>query len=352
MKIFLAYILKRSFMLTMAVLFFFVLLDSVFSIISELEDVTEAYTFIEILKYILSSAPSRSIEFIEGACLLGFMLSLMFAQKEGNLNVLRSSGISPLKITTINALAPLLVSVIFLFLNEMYFLDLKNNAYIDKSNLKSNQTTANEVIWYEDNNNFLSFEEKVNDILFNTTIINVDESGLNYILKANQLSINEKNEVFISDSSRINYIYGKNLDTNFSIKLPSLIKISYKDIQNLTLIELVEYKNLERITANKKDDLFFSHISKNLYEKFFMPFSILALCIFFGSFVYGSLRNSTSSYIIVTSVAGAFVYSLIQDFTMSYSISYNLVQIYGVLLPGFIIFIAGIIRLNKNLNFL
>ena len=348
MKIFLAYILKRSFMLTMAVLFFFVLLDSVFSIISELEDVTEAYTFIEILKYILSSAPSRSIEFIEGACLLGFMLSLMFAQKEGNLNVLRSSGISPLKITTINALAPLLVSVIFLFLNEMYFLDLKNNAYIDKSNLKSNQTTANEVIWYEDNNNFLSFEEKVNDILFNTTIINVDESGLNYILKANQLSINEKNEVFISDSSRINYIYGSNLDTNFFIKLPSLIKISYKDIQNLTFIELVEYKNLERITANKKDDLFFSHISKNLYEKFFMPFSILALCIFFGSFVYGSLRNSTSSYIIVTSVAGAFVYSLIQDFTMSYSISYNLVQIYGVLLPGFIIFIAGIIRLNKT----
>lgn len=348
MKIFLAYILKRSFMLTMAVLFFFLLLDSVFSIISELEDVTEAYTFIEILKYILSSAPSRSIEFIEGACLLGFMLSLMFAQKEGNLNVLRSSGISPLKITTINALAPLLLSVILLFLNEMYFLDLKNNAYIDKSNLKSNQATTNEVIWYEDNNNFLSFEEKVNDILFNTTIINVDESGLNYILKANQLSINEKNEVFISDSSRINYIYGSNLDTNFSIKLPSLIKISYKDIQNLTLIELVEYKNLERITANKKDDLFFSHISKNLYEKFFMPFSILALCIFFGSFVYGSLRNSTSSYIIVTSVAGAFVYSLIQDFTMSYSISYNLVQIYGVLLPGFIIFIAGIIRLNKT----
>ena len=348
MKIFLAYILKRSFMLTMAVLFFFLLLDSVFSIISELEDVTEAYTFIEILKYILSSAPSRSIEFIEGACLLGFMLSLMFAQKEGNLNVLRSSGISPLKITTINALAPLLVSVIFLFLNEMYFLDLKNNAYIDKSNLKSNQATTNEVIWYEDNNNFLSFEEKVNDTLFKTTIINIDESGLNYILKANQLNINEKNEVFISDSSRINYVYGSNLDTNFPIKLPSLIKISYKDIQNLTLVELVEYKNLERISANKKDDLFFSHISKNLYEKIFMPFSILALCIFFGSFVYGSLRNSTSSYIIVTSVAGAFVYSLIQDFTMSYSISYNLVQIYGVLLPGFIIFIAGIIRLNKT----
>jgi lipopolysaccharide export system permease protein len=348
MKIFLAYILKRSFMLTMAVLFFFLLLDSVFSIISELEDVTEAYTFIEILKYILSSAPSRSIEFIEGACLLGFMLSLMFAQKEGNLNVLRSSGISPLKITTINALAPLLLSVIFLFLNEMYFLDLKNNAYIDKSNLKSNQTTTNEVVWYEDNNNFLSFEEKVNNILFNTTIINVDEIGLNYILKANQLSINEKNEVFISDSSKINYIYGSNLDTNFSIKLPSLIKISYKGIQNLTLVELVEYKNLERITANNKDDLFFSHISKNLYEKIFMPFSTLALCIFFGSFVYGSLRNSTSSYIIVTSVAGAFVYNLIQDFTMSYSISYNLLQIYGVLLPGFIIFIAGIVRLNKT----
>jgi lipopolysaccharide export LptBFGC system permease protein LptF len=272
----------------------------------------------------------------------------MFAQKEGNLNVLRSSGISPLKITTINALAPLLLSVIFLFLNEMYFLDLKNNAYIDKSNLKSNQTTTNEVVWYEDNNNFLSFEEKVNNILFNTTIINVDEIGLNYILKANQLSINEKNEVFISDSSKINYIYGSNLDTNFSIKLPSLIKISYKGIQNLTLVELVEYKNLERITANNKDDLFFSHISKNLYEKIFMPFSTLALCIFFGSFVYGSLRNSTSSYIIVTSVAGAFVYNLIQDFTMSYSISYNLLQIYGVLLPGFIIFIAGIVRLNKT----
>ena len=64
MKIFLAYILKRSFMLTMAVLFFFLLLDSVFSIISELEDVTEAYTFIKILKYkyvLISSVSDTAI---------------------------------------------------------------------------------------------------------------------------------------------------------------------------------------------------------------------------------------------------------------------------------------------------
>ena len=98
MKIFNIYLIKKSFLYSLFILTVFGLLDSTFTLISELENVSEKYNFVKILSYVFSSMPHRLLDFVEGACLLGVMISLGISHQEGNLNVLRSAGFSPFKI--------------------------------------------------------------------------------------------------------------------------------------------------------------------------------------------------------------------------------------------------------------
>ena len=72
MKIFSKYLMvKRSFLISIFIFIIFAILDTAFNFISELENLSIDYTFFYALKHALTSMPHRSIEFLEGACLLG-----------------------------------------------------------------------------------------------------------------------------------------------------------------------------------------------------------------------------------------------------------------------------------------
>ena len=67
MGIFNLYLIKRSFVFSISILILFGILDSIFSLISELENISERYTFTSILVYVFQSMPHRLIDFVEGA---------------------------------------------------------------------------------------------------------------------------------------------------------------------------------------------------------------------------------------------------------------------------------------------
>jgi len=119
MKIFNIYLIKKSFLYSLFILTVFGLLDLTFSLISELENISEKYNFVKVLSYVLSSMPHRLIDFVEGACLLGVMISLGISHQEGNLNVLRSAGFSPFKIISICSLGALLLVIPLLVLDKL-----------------------------------------------------------------------------------------------------------------------------------------------------------------------------------------------------------------------------------------
>ena len=109
-KIFYIYLIKRSLYFSFAILIFFGLLDLIFNFISELENLTPDFNIAQILKYVMLSLPHNLIDFIEGACLLGVMLSLGLSHQEGNLNVLRTAGVAPLKIVILSSLGSIILA--------------------------------------------------------------------------------------------------------------------------------------------------------------------------------------------------------------------------------------------------
>jgi lipopolysaccharide export LptBFGC system permease protein LptF len=101
--------IKRSLLISCFIFVLFALLDFVFNFISELENLSANYSFLHSLKFMLASMPFNANDFLEGACLLGVMIALGISHQEGNLNVLRSSGESPIKIVLLNAIGPMIL---------------------------------------------------------------------------------------------------------------------------------------------------------------------------------------------------------------------------------------------------
>ena len=130
-------------------------------------------------------------------------------------------------------------------------------------------------------------------------------------------------------------------------EIPIQSKITFSNIKHLGLFELNFYRQIFDGSTIKKDILFKSHIDKSFYNKIFLPISSLILILFFGSFIFTSLRDSTIGNRVVVSVVGAFIYQLIQDLSSGIFISYGLTTILGIILPSVLLIVASMISYKK-----
>ena len=134
--------IKRSLLISFFIFALFALLDFVFNFISELENLSANYTFLSSLKFMLASLPYNANDFLEGACLLGVMIALGISHQEGNLNVLRSSGESPIKIVLISAIGPMILVFSYLGANELAVRDININAEVEKNMIINNPSNT------------------------------------------------------------------------------------------------------------------------------------------------------------------------------------------------------------------
>ena len=190
MRIFNKYLIKRSFLISLFIFVIFALLDLVFNFISELENISTDYTFFSALKFVFISMPHNASGFLEGACLLGVMISLGISHEEGNLNVLRSSGQSPIKIILTSSLGTMILVLSFIAIDETYFRNVHINAEVERS-LKLNkqkQVTADNQ-WVKGDKSILSYSNIINDTIFNIKFIKLESNKALYFKTADSAKI-------------------------------------------------------------------------------------------------------------------------------------------------------------------
>jgi lipopolysaccharide export system permease protein len=293
----------------------------------------------------LASLPYNANDFLEGACLLGVMIALGISHQEGNLNVLRSSGESPIKIVLISAIGPMILVFSYMGANELAFRDIHINAEVEKNLIINNQpNTKRNNEWIKDKNSFINFSDKVGNTIYNVKFLKSDyNEGLYY--KTSE-SANIQEETIVFDNTMTSHSFNNKDELSYSepFNFPLGASIPLKDIEKL---QLIFNKNLLKDSSVKKDILFKSHIEKSFYKKIFLPLSILSLIIFFGSFIFGSLREASPASRIVLSVIGAFIYKVFQDFSISLAISINYSILAGVVVPALILLISSFYLYKK-----
>jgi lipopolysaccharide export system permease protein len=342
MKIFNKYLIKRSFFISFFIFIIFALLDLVFNFISELENLSDAYTFISALKFVFLSMPHSAMNFLEGACLLGVMISLGISHQEGNLNVLRSSGKSPIQIITISSLGPMILVFFFLVADEFSFREIHLNTQVERSlKLSNNQDTSSNAQWVKDDNSLISYTNIIGDTIFNVKFIKSAQNEALYFTTSNSAKISKGGVLFDDTFQSHSFNAQSNVNIFEDFSFPLVARVSFKDIENLGLGDIRKYQKILIEDLSTEDQLFKLHLDKSFYKRIFYPFSILAVIIFFGSFIFSSLRDSSPASRVVLAVVGGFVYRVIQDFSISLFISFSYPILIGVIAPATLLLIAS-----------
>jgi len=334
MKIFNIYIIKKSFLYSLFILIVFGLLDSTFTLISELEHISEKYTFFEVLSYVISSMPHRLIDFVEGACLLGVMISLGISHQEGNLNVLRSAGFSPFKIISISSLGALLLVISILILDDLSLRKTYLDAQINKNILTGKEIDKKDINWIRHENSFLSYNNIINNKIFNPKLIKIVKKDQIVSIKSSVAEIRDNTIIF--DNNKSEYF-----------ELPMRAKVSYQSIDHEGISKIALYRSYFSSSTIKEDILFKAHLDKVFFKTIFLPFSIFILITYFGSLIFTSLRDSNLGIRITVAVFGAFIYKLLQDLSIGIFISYNLPMLFGVILPAMILALLSLNAYRK-----
>ncbi len=347
-KIFNKYLIKRSFYFSFFILMVFGVLDSIFIFISELENASPQYDIFSILRYVIYSLPHNLIDFIEGACLLGVMLSLGLSHQEGNLNVLRSAGEPPLRIILMSSIGALILTMSLLVLDEISFRNLYLNAEINKNILsKKDNSNNNDIKWIKSGNSYLSFENIISDDIYQAKLIKIEKKEIAYSIKSDVAFIDNKEIVFNENSNYKNFKDKENKNYKELFEIPIQSRVTFNNISNLGLYEISVYRNLFKESNIDSDALFKLHLDKAFYKLIFLPISILILIIYFGSLIFTSLRESTVGGRIIVAVLGAFLFKLFQDLSIGVFISYSMPVFIGVILPSVILLLMSISSYKK-----
>ena len=347
-KIFNKYLIKRSFYFSFFILMVFGVLDSIFIFISELENASPQYDIFSILRYVIYSLPHNLIDFIEGACLLGVMLSLGLSHQEGNLNVLRSAGEPPLIIILMSSIGALILTMSLLVLDEISFRNLYLNADVNKNILsKKDNSNNNDIKWIKSGNSYLSFENIISDDIYQAKLIKIEKKEIAYSIKSDVAFIDNKEIVFNENSNYKNFKDKENKNYKELFEIPIQSRVTFNNISNLGLYEISVYRNLFKESNIDSDALFKLHLDKAFYKLIFLPISILILIIYFGSLIFTSLRESTVGGRIIVAVLGAFLFKLFQDLSIGVFISYSMPVFIGVILPSVILLLMSISSYKK-----
>jgi len=334
MKIFYIYLIKRSFLFSLFILLVFGVLDSVFRLLSELENISDSYDFLNIINFIFASMPHNIVGFVEGACLLGVMISLGISHKEGNLNVLRSAGSSPFKIVALSSVGALLIVIPLLVLDDISFRHIYLDSQIDKNVLLEKKVNQDDIKWIKYKNSFLSYNNIINNKVFNPQLIKIVKKDKIVSIKSSVAEIKDNNLIF--DNNKSEYF-----------ELPIRAKVSYQSIDHEGISKIALYRSYFASSIIKEDILFKAHLDKVFFKTIFLPFSIFILITYFGSLIFTSLRDSNLGMRITVAVFGAFIYKLLQDLSIGIFISYNLPMLFGVILPAMILVLLSLNAYRK-----
>ena len=316
--IFSRHIIIRTFVITTFVYLGITALDLIFSIIGDAEDLNNEFNLNDLILTTLYNLFHDSMDYIQGSCLLGALISLGLFNRDGNLTVIRSNGLSPIKISTIFALGPIIFSLIMVSLDNRFFIQAANYAETYDHRKNKNQNDIN-FSWIKDGNKLLRYSSKNDLVIFNPTLIILDERGF-------VTEINSSDQAQLSDG----YI---NFDeSEFIFSVPEDKNLDRSNVGKISIGDLVSYLKQKKI--DKKQGNF---IQVELIKRLLLPFSVLFLILTAAMLFFKSQRNKSFGPYVVGGFLGAFIFNLIQEFFFSMSLTIQSSIIVISLMPYFLL---------------
>ena len=346
------YIARHVVLATLVVVMVIVALDSIFALVSEVDDLRGGYQLLEALQYIAMRLPRRVYEYMPMACLIGCLAGLGSLAAGSELTVMRAAGISVGRIS-VAVLKPTAVFMLLSLLNAQFAIPtLERNAETMKTvALGKNEISSNKGrgYWHREGGEYTRFSAAdPKGILYGLTLYQFNqEQELVNVRYAKKATYTEG--VWQLENINELQIYADHTEHKTAKKMPwrseltpnSLNVVIYEP-RDMSISDLYGYA-----TYLQKEKLNASKYLLSFWAKVMQPIGTFALVVLGISFIFGPLRSVTPGFRIFSGIMVGLIYKYAEELLGPIGILIGMPPLLATIIPTVVCFSAGAYMMRK-----
>ncbi|UVK78613.1 MAG: lipopolysaccharide transport system protein LptG [Sodalis sp. Ffu] len=348
------YIGKTIFNTIMMTLFMLVSLSGIIKFVDELRKVGQgSYSALGAGLYALLSVPKDIEVFFPMAALLGALLGLGTLATHSELIVMQASGFSRLQVASsvMKTAVPLVLLTISIGEWIAPYGEQMARNYRTKMIYDGSMLSIQNSLWAKDDNDFIFIERVIgNNELSGVHIYHFDKAQrlqtLRYASCATfsngSWKLSQVNESDLRDAKQIivkQTLYGE-WKTNLT---PDKLRVVTLEPDSLSILGLYSYVKYLQQSGQEA-----SRYQLNMWSKIFSPFSVAVMMLMALSFIFGPLRSVSVGVRVVTGISCGFLFYVLDQIFGPLSLVYNILPIFGAVLPSMAFLIVSITMLLKR----
>lgn len=309
-------------------------LDFLFSLISEISDLSISYQISDAFLYSLISIPSSLYAYLSYICLLGVLIGLGSIKEEGELIGAKVLGKSDFSLV-IACLRPTLLIIILSFIFQEISLPSISQANEENRLIKQNKITLDEGYWIAAESSITFFKSSPNrSLIKDITIYQLDDKNkINQVISSP--SAIEEEGIWTLINSTVN---------NFRISDPKIYErkiwedapkdSDMRRILSPKYFSITELRNAinEEVSEYRKNNLLLEY-----WRKIFHPIITIILVFLASSFVFGQVRDNNLGQRLLAGIVFAFSLNMFQSLFESMAVVSFLKPLTAVLFPMLIV---------------
>jgi lipopolysaccharide export system permease protein len=327
-------------------------LDAVTAFIDESEDISETYSFSQVLLYVVLTVPGRCYEFIPFAALIGCLIGLGQLASSSELVVMRSAGISTARLVWLAMQPALLVAVLGFLVGDYVAPKTEQIAESQRAIAQSKREgfVGKHGLWNREGNTFLHFNAvESNGVAHGVTLLQFNEkremqSAIRALRATHQGDYWTMEQVvktdFTSWETRRSEYETLRWDTGISPKLLTMVMVAP---EFLPVTDLYSYSSYLFQQGLDSDDYQLA-----FWRKLLQPISVGGLVLVAISFIFGPLRDGTMGFRIFAGVIVGIVFRTSQDLLGPASLVFGFSPLYAAAIPILLCFVAGVLMLRRS----
>ena len=326
-------------------------LDAFAAILNEAEDVSESYSFLNALSYVVLTLPGRFYEFIPFAALIGCLIGLGQLATTSELVVMRGAGVSVARLVWITMKPALVVAVAGILLGE-YIAPKTQQLAESRRAIALNPgegVAGKHGLWIREGDTSLHVNalEPIG-VGYGITLVRFDEQQrMEWSLSAQRASFQRDHWVLDravqTDFTRWATSGSEHTTLRWDTGItPDLLALEVLSPDQLPLDDLYRYGRYLMQQGLEADDFELA-----FWRKLLQPLAVAGLVLVAISFVFGPLRDGTMGFRIFAGVIVGIVFRTSQDLLGPSSLVFGFSPLYAALAPIAVCILAGLLLLSR-----
>ena len=309
-------------------------LDFIFTVLSELSDLSENYGLSDAFLYSISSLPYSAYDFLSYICLIGVLVALGSLSEEGEITAARILGKSDINIIWAS-IKPVILILILGVLSSQFFIPGISQNSEETRLLKQNRISLDEGYWVDSESSISYFKSTPNSNFIQSIIIYKlnDSHQLLEITRAEEAKK-------IGNSWNLSNLEILDVESGSKKSIKEMDWVEGPQEEDFDLILSPKYFSLTKLYKNVNEEQ--SEYRQNIlllefWRKALQPIFSILLAILAACFVFGPTRDQKIGQRVLTGIILAFSLSISQRLFESMALVSFLSPLTSVMIPIFIV---------------